>query len=78
MGGSEAQFPMYYAYIIKNSKGIFYKGLTDNLEQRLEQHNTGMTKSIKAYIPFYVVYHETFETAEEAIQREIDHYLEAY
>ena len=48
----------------------FYKGHCCELEVRLQQHNAGMTESIKPYIPFKLVYFEQFETETEAILRE--------
>ncbi|MBS4064676.1 MAG: GIY-YIG nuclease family protein [Chitinophagaceae bacterium] len=62
---------MYYAYVLKSvHHDYFYKGHCYNLEARLQQHNSGMTVSIKPYIPFKLVYFEEFETEAEAIQRE--------
>jgi putative endonuclease len=62
---------MFYTYIIVSLKdGSFYKGHTENLEERLEQHNSGKTKSIKHLIPFEMAYFETFSTRDEAIKRE--------
>ena len=62
---------MYYAYVIKSIEhDYFYKGHCENLEERLSQHNAGMTASIRPYIPFKVVYFENFETREKAIERE--------
>ena len=48
----------------------YYKGHCQNLEQRLKEHNSGMTLSIRPYIPFRIVYFERFISLEEAIQRE--------
>lgn len=62
---------MYYAYVIKSiNAGFYYKGHCEDLQLRLKQHNSGMTESIKSYIPFVLVYFEEFETREEAIKRE--------
>lgn len=62
---------MYYAYVIKSMNADFYyKGHCEDLQKRLLQHNSGMTESIKPYIPFIVVYFEEFDTREEAIKRE--------
>jgi putative endonuclease len=62
---------MFYAYVLKSMQfDYFYKGHCENLEQRLKEHNSGMTLSIKPYIPFKVVYFEEFETRDEAIKRE--------
>jgi len=62
---------MFYAYVIKsNESDFFYKGHCENLEKRLKEHNAGFTKSIKNFIPFHVVYFETFFTRNDAIKRE--------
>ncbi len=62
---------MYYCYVIKSEKkDYFYKGYCEDLIKRIDQHNKGLTKSIKSYIPFKLVYFESFETKEEAIKRE--------
>jgi len=62
---------MFYAYVIKSvSIDYFYKVHCEDLEIRLKQHNSGMTESIKPYIPFKIVYFEEFTTREEAIKRE--------
>ncbi|MEP6725798.1 MAG: GIY-YIG nuclease family protein [Bacteroidota bacterium] len=62
---------MYYAYVLKSiPHDFFYKGHCHNLSKRIHQHNTGMTKSIRPYLPFELVYFEIFEMEQEAISRE--------
>ena len=62
---------MFYAYVVRSlNLPFFYKGHCEDLLERLKQHNSGMTKSIKKYAPFEVVYFEEFQTREEAICRE--------
>jgi len=62
---------MYYAYVIKSIEhDFFYKGHCEDLEVRLRQHNSGLTQSIKSYIPFKLVYSESFQTRSEAVARE--------
>ncbi len=62
---------MYFAYVLKSIEHeYFYKGHCQDLEKRLAQHNSGMTTSIKHYIPFQLVYFEKFQTEMEAIARE--------
>ena len=62
---------MFFAYVIKSIKhDYFYKGHCEDLEKRIQQHNLGMTISIKPYIPFILVYYEEFESEQEAIKRE--------
>jgi putative endonuclease len=62
---------MFFAYVIKSINfDFFYKGHCENLENRLKEHNSGMTISIKPYLPFKIVHFEQFETRIEAIKRE--------
>ena len=62
---------MFYAYVIKSLHHDFlYKGHCENLDKRLSQHNAGMTQSIRRYVPFQLIYKESFATREEAIARE--------
>lgn len=62
---------MFYTYVIKSiHNDYYYKGHCEDLEKRLKEHNSGTTKSIKPFIPFRIVYYETFETRSEAVQRE--------
>ena len=63
---------MYYFYILRSltDRGS-YIGSTQELVQRLKEHNAGKTKSIKHRIPFEIVYSEEYKTTKEARQREI-------
>ncbi|HEX6848133.1 MAG TPA: GIY-YIG nuclease family protein [Chitinophagaceae bacterium] len=62
---------MFFAYVLKSlDHDFYYKGHCENLDERLIQHNSGMTESIRPYIPFILVYKEEFTTREEAIKRE--------
>jgi putative endonuclease len=62
---------MFYAYIIKSlHHDFFYKGHCRDLDKRLEEHNKGYTTSTKPYIPFKLIYFESFSTREETIKRE--------
>jgi putative endonuclease len=62
---------MYFVYVIQNqgSKRL-YAGHTQDLEQRLGQHNCGITKSTKNRGRWELVYHESFATRGEAMRRE--------
>ena len=63
---------MFYVYVIKSTiNGMLYKGLTDNLERRLHQHNQGKVKSTKGWRPWILVYFEIFNSREEAYNREM-------
>ena len=62
---------MNYTYIVECSDGTLYTGWTNNLEKRLEAHNSGKgAKYTKTRRPVKIVYKESFETKEEAMSRE--------
>jgi putative endonuclease len=61
----------YYAYVLRSLvDGRLYKGHTEDIKKRLEEHNLGKSKSTKGYLPWELVYLEKFETRKEAIERE--------
>lgn len=63
---------MYFVYVIQSDvDGRFYKGLTKDIENRVEEHNTGKTKSTRPYKPWKLVYLEKYKTREEARKREL-------
>lgn len=44
---------MYYVYFLKSLKYNYrYVGYTSNLKARLDEHNRGLSKSTKPYLPF--------------------------
>jgi putative endonuclease len=47
-----------------------YKGHCQDLELRVKQHNLGMTKSLRPYLPVALAYQEEFPTLKEAVARE--------
>ena len=61
----------YYTYILKSKKfGNFYTGATNNLRQRIEQHNNGLVYSIKNKRPLELVYFEACLNKNDAYRRE--------
>ena len=62
---------MYTVYILKSRfNERYYIGHTADLEKRLKEHNSGRTKSTKAFIPYEIVYTKDYETKSEAFLRE--------
>ena len=62
---------IYYAYVLRSTvKDILYKGSTEDLQRRLLEHNSGMVNFTSKYLPWELVYWETFPTRTEAIKRE--------
>jgi putative endonuclease len=60
---------MFFAYVIQSEiDGSLYKGHCEDLQKRLQQHNSGQTQSIKSKIPHVLIYSEEFLT--RAIKRE--------
>jgi len=47
-----------------------YVGFTDNLERRLEEHNSGKTYYTKKCRPWKIIYTESFNSISEAVKRE--------
>ena len=63
---------VYIVYAIQSEKdGRIYVGFSSNVVKRLAQHNSGKTKSTKAYIPWRLIYQEEVEGCENARKREI-------
>ena len=50
--------------------GRLYVGFTENIENRLKEHNTGKTRSTKGYIPWFLVYKEEVNDRISARKRE--------
>ncbi len=62
---------MNYTYIVKCKDGTLYTGWTNNLEKRLDAHNSGTgAKYTRSRHPVELVYYEIFSTKEEAMSRE--------
>jgi len=60
-----------FVYVLYSS--VFdrkYVGIAAELEKRLGEHNAGKTKSTKAFVPWKIVYHESYTSYEEARKRE--------
>lgn len=61
----------FYIYILKSLKdGQFYTGYTQNIQKRLEQHNSGKVPSTKNRIPFELIYWEGCLNQQDATHRE--------
>ena len=62
---------IYYLYILKSLKDSkLYVGTTKNVEERLKQHNEGITPSTRYRKPFILLYTESYNTKQEALKRE--------
>ena len=67
-----SQNKMYYVYILQSmSKGVFYKGLTNNLERRLQEHLQGKSPSTKHLLPVKLIHVEICRDRNRARELEI-------
>jgi putative endonuclease len=61
----------WYVYLLRCGNGDLYTGMTDDLERRLQQHQSGrggwFTKTTQ---PVELVYHEVYESEAQAKYRE--------
>ena len=68
---SENQEEKNYMYLLRCTDGTLYCGWTNHLEARVEAHNAGKgAKYTKSRRPVALVYWETFDTKQQAMQRE--------
>jgi putative endonuclease len=62
---------LFYAYVLwSETANRFYIGSSADPSSRLAQHNQGKTRSTKPYVPWKLVWQESFESRALAVQRE--------
>jgi predicted GIY-YIG superfamily endonuclease len=62
---------MYKVYILESLKdGSLYTGVTQNLAERLKEHNSGMSKYSSSKCPFKIVWYCVFKDKSKALQFE--------
>ena len=63
---------MFYTYALRNlQRNYIYVGLTDNLERRINEHQSGKNKTTRPYRPFELIFSESFPNRIEARKNEI-------
>ena len=61
----------FYVYVLYNSyKNFIYIGYSENLKQRIQEHNEGKVKSTKAYTPLKLIFYEAYPSKSDAKRRE--------
>ncbi len=61
----------YYVYILRSLKdGLFYIGYSENLKNRVYDHNMGKNTSTKNRRPLELIFYEAFPRKEDALRRE--------
>ena len=61
----------FYTYVLHSSEhNKIYIGQSSDLEKRLWEHNSGLSKYTKRYMPWVIVYKEELTSRSEAMKRE--------
>jgi putative endonuclease len=62
---------MFYTYILRSLKDKhLYVGYTTDVQKRISEHNSGLTKSTKSRLQFELLFFEEFQSRGEAMIRE--------
>ena len=61
---------LYRVYVLRNPSGIFYTGLSENIQQRLEQHNNGISRWTKGKGPWELFWSSDPMSLSEALKLE--------
>ena len=62
---------MWFVYVLKSEKsGVRYIGMTEHVENRLIQHNSGKSRFTKGHMPWVLVYSEEVGSSVDARKRE--------
>ena len=61
----------YFVYILQCSNGTYYTGYTNNLENRIKEHNNGNgAKYLRGKLPVKLVYAKEYRYYKNALHRE--------
>ena len=64
---------MWFLYIAQCSDSSFYTGISNDLEKRLKEHNSGKaSKYTRARLPVAFVYIEELDSKSKALKREAE------
>ena len=63
---------MHYVYVLQSLRADqkIYVGRTDDLRERMKQHQNGKTWTTKRMLPIRLVFYEAFLSKGDAIRRE--------
>lgn len=65
---------MFYVYVLRSLvRNWVYIGMTQRLNNRLNEHNKGLVKSTKAYLPFELLFVQ--QVPNRGIARDLEKYL---
>jgi len=66
-------FKFHYVYVLQsiNFPSWIYIGYSENLKQRLKEHNNGKSKSTNHRKPYYLIHYEAYCNSKDAKRREL-------
>lgn len=71
VAGGEQLLVMFYTYVLKSIKdGKLYVGFSEDLKQRLSEHNNGFVNATKNRRPLELMYYEACLDKRSALDRE--------
>ena len=62
----------YRVYVIRNPRGRFYIGFSENIDIRVQQHNAGMSRSTRGRGPWRIVWESDLLTSSVARELELE------
>ena len=63
---------MYRVYVLQNPRGSFYIGFTENVAIRIQQHNSGLTRSTRSKGPWKLAWQSDALALADARRLELD------
>jgi putative endonuclease len=60
----------YYVYVLQDSQGKLYKGMTNDLKRRFLEHKAGKTITTRRMSDIIIIYQECYPTRTEARKHE--------
>jgi predicted GIY-YIG superfamily endonuclease len=70
---TENQTSLWWVYIVECADGSLYTGTTDDVEKRIDRHNTGKgAKYTRSRGPVRLVHREQHPSRSHALKREIE------
>lgn len=61
----------YFVYVVQCKNGIYYTGYTNNLENRIKEHNSGHgAKYLRGKLPVKLVYAKEYKYYKNALHAE--------
>jgi putative endonuclease len=62
----------FYVYVLRSLvKDWIYVGYSENIKQRLLEHNSGKTPSTSRYKPYELIHYEAYRNMKDAKRREL-------